>query len=62
MSRDYEVVISKPGIEFDWCAYDDCEIKRTTQTTTAVIRARDEQHLREKMASLYPGVEIIRIK
>lgn len=60
--RNYEVELDKPSQVKDFCDYDYREITITKETTTSIVAARDVEHLKEKLARLYPGIRIIKYR
>lgn len=60
--KTYEVVVDVPSKEKDWCLYTNEEVWIHNSTTTAILTARDEEHLMNKITKHYGDVYIIRIK
>ena len=58
----YEVVVDVPSKEQDWCLYDNKEVWVNTPTTTAILTARDLEHLKDKITKHYGDAHILRIK
>jgi hypothetical protein len=59
---NYEVVVDKPHLEEDWCLYDEKVIKVLKHKTTAIIAARDETHLKQKLEERYGKFRILSVK
>lgn len=60
--KTYEVIVDVPSKERDWCLYDNVEIWVNIPTTTAILTARDEQHLKEKVLKHYGDIHILKIR
>lgn len=60
--KNYEVILAKPTTIDDWCIWDERDIKRRVEHTTAVICAFSEQRLHEKLDKLYPGVKVLKVR
>lgn len=60
--KTYEVVVDVPSKERDWCFYDNKEVWINIPTTTAILTARDMEHLMSKITKHYGDAHILRIK
>jgi len=59
--KTYEVVVDVPSKEKDWCLYENKVVWVDSPTTTAILTARDLDHLMEKITKHYGDVHIQRI-
>lgn len=58
--KTYSVIIAKETTQKDWCLYDNRDISVRVPTTEALLTARNEEHLKEKLEKHYSGYKIIR--
>lgn len=59
--KTYEVVVDVPSKEKDWCPYDNEEVWIHSPTTTAILTARNLEHLMDKIQKHYGDVYVLRI-
>lgn len=60
--KTYEVEVDVPSKTKDWCIYDEREVWVRNQTTTAILTARNEDRLKEKVKKHYGEARIVRIR
>lgn len=60
--KTFEVTIDKPSTMKDWCPYDEKVVFVKIPYTVAILTARNQEHLMEKIKKYYAGFNVQRIR
>lgn len=60
--KTYQVKIDKPSVIRDWDMWEERMVSVIVPYTTAILTARDLQHLYQKIDTHYHGYEVLHIK